>query len=77
MSTITSQFYAAYDADTIYAVATHPTAAIATAIEEAGSAADMLRFGARLNTAEISEALFDQIERQGWDGRRQSFAVAC
>ena len=65
----TTKFFAAHDADTIYAVATHRNAALEAAAYEAGM--DEAFFV----TAEISEALFNQIERQGWDGRRQSFKI--
>lgn len=66
--TTATKFFAAYDANAIHAVATRPYDAIENA-EDAGLCASSLK------TAEISEALFNQIERRGWDGRSQSFEV--
>lgn len=65
----TTKFFAAYDADTIYAVATSRDVAIEATADYLGDSAS------GLDTAEISEALFNQIERQGWDGRNQSFEI--
>lgn len=65
----TTRYFAAHDADTVYAVATHRNAALEAAVDDTGL--DEASF----DTAEISEALFNQIERQGWDGRRQSFEI--
>ena len=70
MTQTQTKFFAAYDADTIYAVATSRDAAIyAGAVETIGY------YGSNFLVAEISEALFNQIERQGWDGSRQSFEI--
>lgn len=66
----TTKFFAAYDADTIYGVGTTEPDALECAYEMAYGDENI-----DLSIAEISETLFNQIERQGWDGRRQSFEI--
>lgn len=63
--------YAAYDAYSIYAVAHTEAAAIAKAREDAREPE------AQFRTARISDALFDEIARDGWDGNRRSFDVVA
>ncbi len=61
--------FAAYDDLSIYAVADTGEVAIATA------RADTNEPDAMFKTAEISDELAVQIERDGWNGNRQSFEV--
>ena len=61
--------YAAYDELSIYALGQTPDEAIANARNDAGDP------DAQFDTARISEALAAQIERDGWNGNRQSFDV--
>ena len=60
--------FAAYDDVAIYAVAETSEAAI----EEAQS---YVNGEGHFDAAEISDELFEQIERDGWNGNRQSFSV--
>lgn len=62
--------FAAYDDFSIYAVAETAEAAIAAAIKDAGDP------DAMFVTAKIGAELAAQIERDGWDGNRQSFRIA-
>jgi N-acetylglutamate synthase/N-acetylornithine aminotransferase len=61
--------FAAHDDLSIYAVADTAEAAITKARDEARD------LEAQFLTAQISDELAAQIERDGWDGMRQSFDV--
>lgn len=62
-------YYAAHDDDTIYAVsAIDAQTAIEYAMEFVGGRTVRI-------VDEISEELFKDIDANGWDGRRRSFAV--
>lgn len=60
--------FAAYDDCAIYAVADTATAAIV-------EAQSYVNGEGHFDAAEISDELFAQIERDGWDGRNRSFEV--
>jgi hypothetical protein len=61
--------YAAYDDLSIYAVASTRTAAIQKARDDAKEPE------AKFKTAQVSDEFAAQIERDGWDGNRQSFEI--
>ena len=61
--------FAAYDANSIYAVADSPEAAIAKARDDARD--DEAQF----ETARISDALAAWIDERGWNGHHDSFTV--
>ena len=61
--------YAAYDELSIYALGQTPDEAIVNALNDSGDP------DAQFETARISDALAVQIERDGWNGNRQSFDV--
>lgn len=63
--------FAAYDSLSIYAVADSAEAAIAKARDDARN--DEAQF----QTAEISDELAAEIERDGWDGNRRAFDVVA
>ena len=61
--------FAAYDNFTIYAVGNTPAAAVSKAC------ADTWEPEGLFSVAPISGELCTQIEREGWNGNRQSFAI--
>lgn len=61
--------YAAYDDISIYAIGRSPE----EAIQNARTAA--CEPGAVFDTAPIGDALAARIERDGWNGNRQSFGI--
>jgi len=62
-------FFAAYDNNSIYAVAETADAAIDLARRDARDP------DAKFSTAKISAALAEQINRDGWNGNIQSFRL--
>jgi len=62
-------FFSAHDDFSIYAVAETAEAAIAAAIKYSGAPDTMFA------TAKIGAELAAQIDRDGWDGNRQSFRI--
>ena len=61
--------FAAYDDFAIYAVADSSQGAVDKALDECGGASYCFKF------ARVSDDLADQIERDGWNGNRQTFTV--
>ena len=61
--------YAAYDHNSIYALGATPDEAVANARRDAGDD------DAKFFTATVSDALAEQIERDGWNGNSRSFDI--
>lgn len=64
-----TKYYAAYDADTIYAISHDWQRSIELAAQNTGLSVRSFE------SSEISEDLFNKIERGGWYGRIQSFDI--